>query len=400
MAQCTGPSCPYKSGANVAKKTTSKPISKSAAKKAPVKSAKSSSKTPAKKTDIFSRTGRAVKNLFTGTKEALVGKAAETKRFPTYTKGQEAVLDQLRSQGLNQLQNLPQQNINAILASIQQQQRPAAAPLQQYGQQLNQSNPLAPLNQFAQNMGQNPLAALQQQYNQSQQQPNANALQGLTRQTLQNLSGNSAYDKFNPIAEAETQRYLTQIVPAISERLGAGSKESSALKGALQGSAQDLSTQLAGLRAQYGLQQQGESRGLLDLLTGRQLQGQEQRQNLASRLSQFGLEERGQRQNLAGAQSAAQFQKLGLSADNARALSDMLNRQNALQADIGFQGANLGQNQRSQQSNQAFNQLQLGLQPKFSTGFNPSQPGLLQNILGGVGQAAGTYLPLKALGVL
>jgi hypothetical protein len=368
MAECTGPSCPYKPGGKMAKPSR-------------------------KNTDIFSRTGRAIKNLATGAKETLVGTKATTKRYPNFTKGQESVLDQLRSSGFAQLQNLPQLDINSILSNIGQQQRPAAAPLRQYGQQLNQSNPLAPLNQFAQNMGTDNLQYLRQQYNQAQQQPNLTG--NLLQQTLQGLSGNNAYDRFNPIAEAETQRYLTQVVPAISERLGAGSKQSSALKGALQGSAQDLATQLASLRAQYGLQQQQESRGLLGLLSERQLQGQEQRQNLASRLAQFGLEERGQRQNLAGAQSEAQFRKLGLSAENARALADVLSRQNTLAAETGIQGGNLGLNQRAQMQNQAFNQLKLGLQPKFTTGFNPSQPGLLQSLASGVGQAAGTFLPLS-----
>lgn len=503
MAECKGGSCPLKKGSSMPSKKSSSKSSKSSSSKSS-KSSKSSSskKAPAKKTDVFSRTGRAIKNLFTGTKEALVGKSAETKRFPKFTKNTEAAINQLRSMGLENLKGLKPVDIQNLLSGIQQQNvnapfnrlpedmqlqdvlgplrnvkigRGELNPIKAFGNQLGQATPEAALNQYAQLLSGSNVGAPLQAFAKNMGPDPLEALKGLqgklppeiTQQLMQEqvnmLSGGAegAYKRFDPIAELSRRQFFEDIVPQLSQQFeGAGALRSSNFRGALGAAGGRLQSELAAMRAQYGLQQQGESRQLLDALQGRQLQRNELQQGLAGKLAQFGLEERGQRQNLATAQSElglrklglqsdvaarqaqAQLEKLGLSRDQARMLSEgmlkqndqRLNKtgalttgalnqqqmklaqqqqrqnlaqnqaglrlkQNALNQSLGLQGAQLGVQQQGQLQNQAFNQLQLGLQPKFDTGFNPSQPGLLQGLAGGVGQAAGSALPLLLAGL-
>ena len=73
---------------------------------------------------------------------------------------------------------------------------------------------------------------------------------------------------FEPIAQAETQRFQQDIMPSIMERLTGmnigGGRSSGGLE-ALGAAGTTLATNLAGQRAQYGLQRQGQLQSLLGM---------------------------------------------------------------------------------------------------------------------------------------
>jgi len=76
------------------------------------------------------------------------------------------------------------------------------------------------------------------------------------------------YSGFDPIQQQEMQRFQQQTIPGLAERftsMGEGGQRSSAFQGALGGASADLGSQLAALRSQYGLQQQGQMQNLLGM---------------------------------------------------------------------------------------------------------------------------------------
>ena len=75
------------------------------------------------------------------------------------------------------------------------------------------------------------------------------------------------YSGFDPIERRELQRYQQETVPGLAERFTAmgGGQHSSAFEQAMRGGGIDLGNQLAALRSQYGLQQQGQMQNLLGM---------------------------------------------------------------------------------------------------------------------------------------
>lgn len=89
--------------------------------------------------------------------------------------------------------------------------------------------------------------------------------QGL-QMALQGLQNPQA--GFEPIEQQELQRFQQQTVPSLAERftaMGSGGQSSSAFQNALSQGGQDLGTQLAALKANYGLQRQSQLQQLLGL---------------------------------------------------------------------------------------------------------------------------------------
>jgi hypothetical protein len=103
-----------------------------------------------------------------------------------------------------------------------------------------------------------------------QQVPNKSPQQiGAQNQALQMaLSGlQNPTAGFQPIADQETKRFNEQTIPSLAERftsMGNGQR-SSAFQGALGNAGADLGGQLAALKAQYGLQNQGQLQQLLGI---------------------------------------------------------------------------------------------------------------------------------------
>lgn len=93
-------------------------------------------------------------------------------------------------------------------------------------------------------------------------QPQVQGLNTSLQQALAGLQGVPA--SFEPIAQREMQRFQNDIIPGIAERYATtqGSR-SGAFQGALSQAAQRLSTNLAGMGAQYNLANRGQ---LMDLL--------------------------------------------------------------------------------------------------------------------------------------
>lgn len=91
-------------------------------------------------------------------------------------------------------------------------------------------------------------------------------------QMLQGLGGGNF--NFEPIAQQARTQFQTQTLPGLAERftsLGSGAQRSSAFQGALGQAGAGLEEGLAGLKSQYGLQQQGLNQNLLQLLLGHSL---------------------------------------------------------------------------------------------------------------------------------
>jgi len=91
--------------------------------------------------------------------------------------------------------------------------------------------------------------------------PQQQQLQNQSIQQAMSLLGNKGkpdYSGFEPIEQRARQQFQTQTVPSLAERFTSlgGGQRSSAFTGALGQYGSDLESQLAGLRSQYGLQQQ------------------------------------------------------------------------------------------------------------------------------------------------
>jgi hypothetical protein len=95
-------------------------------------------------------------------------------------------------------------------------------------------------------------------------QPQVQGLNTILQQALSGLQGTPA--SYEPIAQQEMQRFQNEIVPGIAERYATtqGSR-SGAFQGALSQAAQRLSTNLAGMGAQYNLANRGQLMNLLKI---------------------------------------------------------------------------------------------------------------------------------------
>ncbi len=98
--------------------------------------------------------------------------------------------------------------------------------------------------------------------------------QGLQNQGIQQLmqllgQGGGQPGSFEPIAQRARTQFQTQTVPGLAERFTAlGGQNSSAFQGALGSAASGLEEGLAAQGSQYGLQQNAQLQGLMQLLLG------------------------------------------------------------------------------------------------------------------------------------
>lgn len=184
---------------------------------------------------------------------------------------------------------------------------------------------------------------------------------------LQQLYQGNKYG-FEPIAAQARNQFATQTIPTIAERFaGLGALSSSGFNRQLAQAGTDLERDLAALRAQYGIQERGQ--------TFQERQAQNLQQLERDRLlNQLGLQTNEQR--LARQQQQAQ-QALGL--------GGLENQRFAAQGTY-----NLGRMTGLQ------NLLSLGLQPSFNTLQFPRQPGfgesLASPLLQGLGFGASNLI--------
>lgn len=99
-----------------------------------------------------------------------------------------------------------------------------------------------------------------------------NSLLPLLQGRLQ--SNLASKDTFEPIAQQARRNFATQTVPSLAERFSAmgSNRGSSGLIGSLGAAGADLDSNLAALKAQYGLQEQGNLNSLLNTLLSPQFQ--------------------------------------------------------------------------------------------------------------------------------
>jgi hypothetical protein len=136
----------------------------------------------------------------------------------------------------------------------------------------------------------------QQQYNQvPTQTPQAmQLLQQLLSSGAQGIQ--NPYQGFEPIAQQAQRQFETQTVPGLAERFTAlgsgGSQNSSAFQGALGSAGAGLSTDLAALKSQYGLQNRNSLVNQLQLGLTPQFQtvNEEGTQGFLSNLLQGGFQ--------------------------------------------------------------------------------------------------------------
>jgi hypothetical protein len=93
------------------------------------------------------------------------------------------------------------------------------------------------------------------------------------QQQLQTQAGNLAFEGlknpttgFQPIEQQAREQFQTSTIPSLAERftsMGSGGQRSSAFQGALGQAGAGLEGNLAALRSEYGLRQQGLSQNLL-----------------------------------------------------------------------------------------------------------------------------------------
>ena len=97
-----------------------------------------------------------------------------------------------------------------------------------------------------------------------QQTSTMNQLMGTAMQGL----GNNQFD-FAPIEAQARKGFSQQTIPSLAERFtsmgSGGGQRSSAFQGALGGAGADFESNLAALRSQYGLQQQGNMMNMLGM---------------------------------------------------------------------------------------------------------------------------------------
>lgn len=120
----------------------------------------------------------------------------------------------------------------------------------------------------------------QQQWMQQLGQGGLQGMQGLPQQYQQLMQGLN----FDPIEQNAMRGFQQNVVPGLAERFSGmgtgGSQQSSAFAQQLGGAGQDLMSQLAALRAQYGLQ-----RGQLGM------QGLNQQGNMFGNMANMGLQQ-------------------------------------------------------------------------------------------------------------
>ena len=91
-------------------------------------------------------------------------------------------------------------------------------------------------------------------------------LDQILQQALQGLQGNQ-FD-FAPIEQQARSGFAQKTIPSITERftsMGEGGQGSSAFQGALGRAGAGLEENIAGMKQQYGLQQQGQLQNLLSM---------------------------------------------------------------------------------------------------------------------------------------
>ncbi len=110
-------------------------------------------------------------------------------------------------------------------------------------------------------------------YNPQQQ----NLLSNVNQTALQNLKGLSSNGfNFQPIEEQARRNFQGTTIPSIANRFAAaGATDGSGYRNALLGAGSDLESSLAALKAQYGLQNQGQMISFLQSLLGLGLRPQE-----------------------------------------------------------------------------------------------------------------------------
>lgn len=97
-----------------------------------------------------------------------------------------------------------------------------------------------------------------------------NLLRNINQTALGNLQGLSSNAfNFQPIEEQARRNFQGTTIPSIANRFAAqGATDGSGYRNAILGAGSDLESNLAALRAQYGIQNQGQMISLLQSLLG------------------------------------------------------------------------------------------------------------------------------------